>query len=85
MAPSSLWTPDGDITTHANVDTCTPREMEFLMQLHPIAQKLGLSVQCVKCGHSFVGKNASPNARLMSISCKCREIRAQMRNTVTLA
>lgn len=81
---NKIWTPDGDITTHADVNRATPRDMEILMAMHDVAQKFGMVVVCRKCDSSFQGNNASPNSRLMSISCKCREIRAEMRQTLVV-
>lgn len=77
-----LWTPDGDVTTHQDIARATRRDMEILMAMHDVAQKFNLSVVCQGCDTAMVGKNASPNSRLLSVACKCREIRAEMHQGV---
>lgn len=81
---TAIWTPDGDITTHQNIDRATADEMRLLMNLHKVAQKFGFSVNCTRCGGAIVGMNASPNSKLMSVSCGCREIRAEMHQGVLI-
>lgn len=77
-----LWTPEGDVATHERgIDAVSPEEMKVLAALDGIARRLGLVLVCKKCDSSFTGGNTGWG-RTWAINCKCREIRAEMRNTI---
>lgn len=80
---SDLWTPDGDVATHERtVSAVTPQDMKQFADFDALVRKIGgISVICNKCDHAFTGGNVE-GGRVWSISCKCREIKAENRGRI---
>lgn len=60
-----------------NVQALSTREMAVIAQMHAVCQKHEIGLICPRCQTSFVGQNTG-HERYMSITCKCRELRADM-------
>lgn len=71
----AIWTPDGMVDTREKgVEPVTREEIIILSKMHEIAQRLGITVNCRRCDHSFTGQN-NDQSKVLSVSCRCRELR----------
>lgn len=72
MTPSSLWTPNGEVSIAKGQVAVTRPEVITLSKFHEFAGKHGLSLVCKRCDHAVTGSNTGQEA-VLSLACNCRE------------
>lgn len=78
-AASSLWTPGGEVPLQQkDVVPISAEMMQVFVDLHEVAQKLRIQVNCSLCGASFQGANQGTEAHF-AVACSCRELRGVSR------
>lgn len=73
---TNLYTPDGRPAI-LPVEGIRPAEMMIIAQMADICARHKISLVCPKCDASFVGRNGSSD-RTWSITCGCRELKAEV-------
>lgn len=71
------YTPPDPIAQRA-VIAIMPGEMLAIAAMHRVAQRYDIVLACERCSRPFFGHNNGAQD-ILSISCNCRELRAQMR------
>ena len=71
-----LYTPDGRVAV-LPIEALKPAEMFLIAQMAELCGRHQMSLVCPKCDQSFVGRNGSSD-RTWSISCGCRELKADV-------
>ena len=75
--PSSapnLWTPDGPILLHREIEPMSERDVRVLSAMHEVAFRHKIELRCAKCGSPFQGAN-NDSTRTLTVACRCRELR----------
>lgn len=71
----SLWTPEGEKFLARDVEVIPKEHMRLFRDFHVIAQRLNISLVCLRCNRPYMGKNQGGET-VYVVECGCREVRA---------